>query len=253
MRAEVELFAHRTSPLHRWDARWKIVSLAALTGACVSLQQVSVAALGAVFAVGLLMFGRLPTRVLMTRLAAAQVLLLPCLLVLPFTFRADPWQLGPVTVSGEGFRVAALLYLRALAALALAMAVVYSTPMVTLLRALQTLRLPRLLVEISLLTYRYLFSLWWELTRMRWALATRGFGAPAAQARIRPLASVIGVSLVRSVERTERIHQAMRCRGFAGRLHTLQRFATRPADWIKACACAVVIVGLLWLDRGGTS
>jgi cobalt/nickel transport system permease protein len=249
MRAEVEFFAHRRSPLQAWDARWKIASLAVWTAAAVSLHSVPVAALSAGLAATLLWTGRLPWRVLLARLAAAQVLLLPCLLVLPFTFPGERVQIGPVAVSAEGLRVAALLYLRALAALALALAVVYSTPMISLLRALQSLRLPRALVEISLLTYRYLFSLWWELTRMRWALATRGFGGWSASARIRPLASVIGVSLVRSVERTERIHQAMRCRGFAGRLHGARRFEAGPADRLKAALGVVVAAGLVWLDR----
>jgi cobalt/nickel transport system permease protein len=251
MRAEVELYAHRRSVLHCWDARWKTASLAILTLAFVVLERLPTAAIGTVAALGLLLAGRLPARVLFARLGAAQALLLPCLLVLPFTFTGEPFTVGSVRISGEGLRVAGLLYLRALAVLALAIAVVYSTPMVLLLRALQSLRLPRVLVEISLLTYRYLFSLWWELTRMRWALATRGFGQRGAGSSYRPLAGVLGVSLVRSVERTERIQQAMRCRGFAGRLRTLQQFEAGPADWLKSAACVLFAVGLVCLDRCG--
>jgi cobalt/nickel transport system permease protein len=141
------------------------------------------------------------------------------------------------------------LYLRALAIVTLGLAVVYSTPMVVLLRALQAFRLPRVLVEITLLTYRYLFTLWWELTRMRWALAARGFQTRGGLRSHRTLAQVVGVSLVRSMERTERIQLALRCRGFQGRLRTLQNFHSGRADRFKALAATAGAVALLVWER----
>jgi cobalt/nickel transport system permease protein len=107
---------------------------------------------------------------------------------------------------------------------------------------------------ITLLTYRYLFTLWWELTRVRWALATRGFQPRGTRRSHRTLANVIGVSLVRSLERTERIHFALQCRGFEGRLRTMHRFHAGPSDWLKAAAGAGAAALLLMLDLkwGGT-
>lgn len=251
MRAEVELYANRTSPLHRWDARYKTVSLGFLVAVLVTLHTIPVAAGAAFGALALLFAGGLPVRVLLARFAAAQALLLPCFLILPFTFTSAPVAAGPVTVSLEGVRVAGLLYLRAVAILAVMMAVVYTTPMVVLLRALQGLKLPRVLVEVALLTYRYLFSLWWELTRMRWALATRCFSSRPAVAAYRSLAGVVGVSLVRSVERTERIQHAMHCRGFQGTLRTLHRFEAGVGDGVKCIVCLTFGGFLWWLDRFG--
>jgi cobalt/nickel transport system permease protein len=146
--------------------------------------------------------------------------------------------------------MAGMMYLRALAILSVAMAVVYSTPMMVLLRALQCLLVPRALVAIALLAYRYLFTLSWEFTRLRWALATRGFGNRGVRAGYRILANVVGVSLVRSFERTERIQQAMYCRGYTGNLHTLHRFTGRFSDQAKSIVCVLFATGLLVLDRG---
>lgn len=248
MRAEAELHARRASPVHGWDARWKLASLGLIAAVLVTLDTPAVAAGGAVFALGLLGVTRLPGRLILGRLGAAQALLLPCLVILPFTFGGDTWSLGPLRLSHEGLRVAALLYLRALAILTLGLAVVYSTPMVVLIHALQRFGLPRAFVVITLLTYRYLFTLWWELTRVRWALATRGFQAGGTRRSHRTLANVIGVSLVRSLERTERIHFALQCRGFEGHLRTMHRFHSRPADWLKAAAGAGVAALLVLLD-----
>jgi cobalt/nickel transport system permease protein len=249
MKAEAELYARGSSPLHAWDARWKLVALGVLAFVLASLDVVWTALMGIAVAVGSLLLARLPWRLVGARLAVAQVLLLPCVIILPFSFGGASVSVGALTLSQEGLRWAALFYCRALAIIALGIALVYSTPMVVLLRALQSLRLPRVLVEIALLTYRYLFTLAAEGMRMRWALVTRGFGARSFRTSYRPLANGIGMALVRSVERTERIQQAMYCRGFQGRLHTLQRFDAGVWDWVKAVIC-VGLAAVLWvLDR----
>jgi len=251
MRSEVELYARGNSPVHAWDARWKLAAAALFAAVLVSLQTLAAAALGAGLALGWLLAARLPARLVLGRLAAAQFILLPCLVVLPFSAGGETLRAGPWELSREGLRLAGVLYLRALALVTLGLAVVYSTPMVVLLRALQAFRLPRVLVEIALLTYRYLFTLWWELTRMRWAVAARGFAGRGGLRDYRTLAQVLGVTLVRSVERTERIQQALHCRGFQGRLRTLQQFRARPADGFKALLAVALAAALLVWERGG--
>jgi cobalt/nickel transport system permease protein len=248
MRAEVELHARRSSLVHDWDGRWKLASLGLVAAVLVTVNTPAAAGCGAVFAIGLLSAARLPWRLVLGRLGAAQALLLPCLVILPFAFGGEAWSLGPLRLSQEGLRTAALLYLRALGILTLGLALVYTTPMVVLMHTLQRFRLPRVLGVITLLTYRYLFTLWWELTRVRWALATRGYQPRGTLRSHRTLANVVGVSLVRSLERTERIHFALQCRGFEGHLHTLHRFRSEPADWLKAALCAGAAALLLMLD-----
>lgn len=254
MRAEVELYARRHSPVHDWDARWKLAAAGAFAAVLVSLQHPGTVAAGLVLVLGGLALARLPLRLVLARLGAAQMLLLPAVAILPFSAGGETVPVGPLNPSVEGLRLAGVLYLRALALVTLGLVMVYSTPMVGLLRALQAFRLPRVLVELALLTYRYLFTLWWELTRLRWALAVRGFRAGGRMRDHRTLAQVLGVTLVRSVERTERIQLALRCRGFQGRLRTLQSFQTRPADLFKTAA-VVGLAGalLLWERTGGVT
>jgi cobalt/nickel transport system permease protein len=249
MKAEVELYARRSSPLHAWDARHKLVALGCLAVVLTTVDSLLVAALGLACAFGFLLMARLPASLMLARFAAAQVILLPCMVILPFTFGGERMALGAISASIEGTRVAALFYLRASAIMTLGIAVIYSTPMVVLLRAAQALWLPRSLVEIALLAYRYVFTLASEWTRIRWALAARGFEVQGRRRTCRPLANVIAMSLVRSAERTERIQQAMYCRGFQGQLHTLQRFDAGRADWLKAVACTAIAVILWVLDR----
>jgi cobalt/nickel transport system permease protein len=253
MKAEAERLARGHSPLHAWDARWKSATLALVVAVLVTLVNVWVALAGVVLSFGLLVFGQLPPGLVIRRLLTAQVLLLPCLLILPFTVPGEPVSWGPVVVRREGVELALLLNLRALSILTVAFAVIYSTPMAVFLRALQALGLPSRLVEITLMTYRYLFTLGWELTRMRWALVVRGFRNRARFATYRALAQVTGVTLLRSLERTERVRQALYCRGFQGQLRTLHEFHSGPMDWLKSVICLGLAGGLLVLDRFGAS
>jgi cobalt/nickel transport system permease protein len=249
MRAEAELYARGDSPLHRWDARWKTVTLAVVVAVLVTLGSVRAGLAGVLAAFALLACGRLPLGLVLRRLLAAQALLLPCLVILPFTVPGQPMSWGPIRATQEGLELALLLNLRALGILTIGFAVVYSTPMVVWLRAVQALGFPRRLVEITLMTYRYLFTLGWELTRMRWALAVRGFRNRPTRATWRALAQVVGVTLLRSLERTERVRQALACRGFQGRLRTLHEFRAGPTDWLKSVAGILLAAGLWMVDR----
>jgi cobalt/nickel transport system permease protein len=249
MRAEAELYARGDSPLHRWDARWKTVTLSVVVAVLVSLGSVRAGLAGVLAALALLACGRLPLGLVLRRLLAAQALLLPCLVILPFTVPGQPMAWGPIRATQEGLELALLLNLRALGILTIGFAVVYSTPMVVWLRAVQALGFPRRLVEITLMTYRYLFTLGWELTRMRWALAVRGFRNRPTRATWRTLAQVVGVTLLRSLERTERVRQALACRGFQGRLRTLHEFRAGPTDWLKSVAGILLAAGLWMVDR----
>jgi cobalt/nickel transport system permease protein len=116
------------------------------------------------------------------------------------------------------------------------------------LKAAQSLHLPRLLVSLAGLTYRYVFVLAAELARLRVALRVRGYRNRASRHCYRTVGHVTGTLLVRGYEQAERTLQAMRCRGFDGRFRTLTDFHTRPAD----VAGFILIVGgavvLLVLD-----
>src|SRR5690606_32216786 len=74
------------------------------------------------------------------------------------------------------------------------------------------------LTHVALLTHRYVATFGQDLTRIRWALAARGFRARTDLSTSRTLATAAGTLLLRSLDRTERVEQAMRCRGYGGRL-----------------------------------
>ncbi len=251
MRAEVERYARGDSPLHAWEARWKLAAAGGWVAVLVGLQRWESAAAGVAVGLGGVAAARLPVRWVVTRLAQAHVMLLPVLVVLPLAGGGETFPLGPLALSQSGLRQAGVLYLRALALICVGLLVVGSTPMGALLRALEAFRLPRPAVDLALLTYRYLFTLGGELTRLRRALAARGFVARGRPESYRTLARVVGVTLVRSVERAERVQLALRARGFHERCPGSRPAAAGAADRLKTLAALLAAAALAYRDRVG--
>ncbi|MCX6142649.1 MAG: cobalt ECF transporter T component CbiQ [Ignavibacteriales bacterium] len=88
-----------------------------------------------------------------------------------------------------------------------------TTPFSSLLQTLARLGVPRLLVTILALLYRYLFVLIDEAERLNRARISRTFSTNRRK-RWQMLASLIGQLFVRSTERAERIYAAMTARGW---------------------------------------
>jgi cobalt/nickel transport system permease protein len=88
-----------------------------------------------------------------------------------------------------------------------------TTPFSSLLLSMKRLGVPRLLVTILALLYRYLFVLIDEAERLQRARASRTFSTSRTK-KWHMLASLIGQLFVRSTERAERIYAAMTARGW---------------------------------------
>jgi cobalt/nickel transport system permease protein len=134
-------------------------------------------------------------------------------------------------VQGEaGARLALLLAAKGAAVVLLGLVLLGTAPLPTTLHAAQALRLPGTLVQIVLLSYRYLFVLADELDRLRRAVRLRGFRARADRHSYRTVGHVVGTLLVQGAERAEGVAHAMRCRGFDGCFRSLSDFRTRAVD-----------------------
>jgi len=88
-----------------------------------------------------------------------------------------------------------------------------TTPFGELLGVLSRIGVPRILITILALMYRYLFVLIDEGERLARARMSRTFSANRVR-RWQALASLIGQLFVRSTERAERIYAAMTARGW---------------------------------------
>ena len=112
-----------------------------------------------------------------------------------------------------GWRVFATVMVRTNLCLLTMILLSNTTPFADVLRVLQRVRVPPLLVTTLALMYRYLFVLADEVGRMGRARASRTF-SPQRGVAWRSLAGIVSQLFIRSTERAERIYAAMCARGW---------------------------------------
>ena len=111
------------------------------------------------------------------------------------------------------------------------------------LRGLQALRVPSLLVLVAASMYRYLFVIAEEAQRMRTALSSRAY-APRHALQAAPIGRAATALFLRSYGRGERVHRAMLARGYTGSMPELAPLRFRVADAAFVIAIAVLLIGV---------
>lgn len=184
-----------------------------------------------------------------TTLRARVVLrrLLPVNLFAILLLGSASWTLSvPANVAQElpardGLQLAVLLALKANAMVLWVVVLLGTMDFITLGHALRHLRVPDKLVHLLLFTVRYIDVLHGEYLRLRMAMKVRGFRPRVSWHTYRSFGYLVGMLLVRSVDRSERILAAMKCRGFRGQFHLLDHFVFTVRDvWFGIVAGAVL-------------
>jgi cobalt/nickel transport system permease protein len=144
---------------------------------------------------------------------------------------------------------ATVIALKANAVVLALLALVGTLEPVAVGHALARLGAPDKLVHLFLLTVRYLGLLGEEYRRLTRAMRARGFVPRSDGHTWRSLGWLLGMLLVRSLERAARVTAAMRCRGFHGRFHLLDPVAWGIADTRLALVLGLGLGALLTLEH----
>lgn len=244
------------SPVHRWDARLKIISLLILAFLIVSLQQIEYALIALILSLLGYRAAKLPLRRGLQRIAGMSGFLVMFLIMLPLTAVTLPGDTLLVfgnwswlSFNLRGLELATLIILRA-CSVALLMEPLFATaPMPTTLAGLTRIGIPARIAELLLLTHRYLFVFLHEARRIHTGMEVRGFRKRTNKATLRSAGHFLGMLFVRSFERTERVHAAMLARGYSGTWPTRVDFRMVPADFFKTAIVIGAGILLITLDR----
>jgi cobalt/nickel transport system permease protein len=178
---------------------------------------------------------------------------LPVIFTIPgealFSLSLGPWTLTATVPGLERFISIAL---KSWISVQMAIVLASSTPFPDLLVAMRAVHVPRLLVAIFGLMWRYLFVFADEVLRLIRARLSRSGeadepglktgGSLAWRARI--AGGMAGNLFLRAFERSDRIYTAMLARGYDGEVRSAPLPRLRPADW-AVLACALALFGLL--------
>jgi cobalt/nickel transport system permease protein len=246
----LEEFAEGSTLLHRLDPRVKFLSTVPLVFVTAIMQGIKgpVAALSV--AVALAAAARLDARKLLKRLVAVNAFLLLLWVFLPFSHPgAVVFSLGPLGATREGLLYVLGITLKGNAIVLMTIAVFGTSEVFHLAHALVHLKAPRKLVYLFFFFYRYLSVLHEEYTRLRQAMKIRCFRPGTNLHTYRTYACLAGMLIVRSYERSERIYDAMLCRGFRGHFPLVRHFHMHGSDLAFAAVMATVTGIMLMLLR----
>ncbi|NOD94683.1 cobalt ECF transporter T component CbiQ [Ruegeria sp. HKCCD4884] len=231
------------------DPRMRIVMTCFFAVVTVSLSSIPALIVALAISIGLLLMSRLPVRRTLKRMAMMDSFIIFMLILLPFSMPGDAmFTLFGYPASWQGLWKAIEIALTANAVVLTLMVLVGTLEPVTLGHALHKLRCPDALVHLLMFTIRYIEVLREEYLRLRGAMKVRGFRPGTNWHTYRSFGYLVGMMLVRAIERSERILGAMKCRGFSGRLLLLQDFYLTRRDCMFAVTLGSICLGLLCLD-----
>jgi cobalt/nickel transport system permease protein len=195
----------------------------------------------------------LPARTLCYRLLLVNGLIIFLWLLLPFTFHGETlFTIGPLAVTKEGVLYASRITLKCNAILLAMIALLATMPVFTLGHAMSRLYFPDKIIHLFLFTYRYIHVIFREYQKLINAMRIRGFIPQTNLHTYRSYAYLVGMLLVKSYDRAERVHKAMLCRGFSGKYYTLTRFSTNIGDILYLSLMLAAILGLVVLQWRAT-
>ena len=236
----------RGSRVHRLDPRAKIVGLCGVTVVAVTTPPAHwpvFVACGVVLALYAAAARVRPLDV-WRRVRVVLPLVLAVGVLLPFVRSGgDSYDVGTLTVHEAGLTIFAAVAVKAALGTSIAALLSATTPFPAVLRGLEALHVPRLLVLVGAFMYRYLFVIAAEVGRMRWALLARGY-RPRHPLHAAPAGRIATAMFLRTYGRGERVYLAMLARGYRGAMPQLAPLSLGRADVAFVAAVALAVVPL---------
>lgn len=245
-----EAFLGRESVLSRLDPRTRVLAAAAFS-ICAAISKDLAAQVGAgLIAVALAGAANLPWRPTVRRLATLNGFLVLLWILLPVTSAGHALlHVGPFALSAAGLSAALGITLRTNAILLAVTALLTTMDLIAFGAALSALRVPGKLVTLLLLTVRYTAVLREEYLRLKHAAQVRGFTPRTDAHTLRTIGQFVGMLVVRSLDRSERVLAAMKCRGYNGRFPSSASLHVSARDAVFAGVLAAALGAMFWSER----
>jgi len=238
------------SPLQRLDARVKLICAIFAAFSVIVLTNFEYLAIPIVVCLVLALLSRAPLKGYFERLLFAFSIAIVVFVVQLFsgshivaTVPYLSWH-----IYQEGISLGVLIFLRVLAATSILNLVITVTPMETLLDALAWFRVPSVLLDTTMLMWRYISVISEEKTRIQKAQESRcGYTKSVSIFRkLENYGTVGGMLLVKSFDRAIKVGNAMVSRGYTG-TSSLFSYSTKPLQKKDIAICAIVIAAMIAL------
>jgi cobalt/nickel transport system permease protein len=244
------------SILHQWDVRCKIVTILVCSFAIASLSHLAPALTAIGFSVIILLIARISFEKVLLRLLAIFGFVGMFLAVMPFSVPAHTGDtvlifngMDWLGLNLRGLTLAATIAAKAVAIALLMEPLLSTAPFPVTLHGLSRLGIPEMVGQMILLSHRYLHVFRHEARRMSSGMQVRGFRKRTELATLHAVGNFIGMLFVLSFERTERVFDAMRARGYRGRFPEPAELRLQTKDVLLSAGWIAVVAALIVYDR----
>lgn len=241
----LESFADYKSQIHGLNPTIKLLSAVVFSFQIAMSYRFSTLISGLAISCILLSFSRLPLGSLFKRLRLVNLMVILCMVILPLTAKSEIyWTFGFLKISKAGLELALIILLKSYTIVLAIIALVSTSNVSALSHSLDQLKIPKKLVLLLTLTYRYLFVLEQEYKRLLTAAQVRCFRPKNNLHTYKTYAYLVGMLLVRASAKGEQVYKAMLCRGFRGEFHTIKELSFSRKDKYFAILMTIAILGL---------
>jgi cobalt/nickel transport system permease protein len=238
----LDRLSYRNTVIHRLDPRTKVIAAFALIVTVVSFQKYEIAGLIPFFLFPVVVFalGEIPARFILKKVLLVSVFAVFIGLFNPLVDTRIMYRFGGVAISAGWVSFLSILLRFVLTALTMLL-LISTTSFPGVSFALGRLGVPQVFVSQLHFLYRYIFVLLDEGMHMVRARDVRCFDRRGRS--LWATVSLIGTLFVRTVERAERIHNAMISRGFTGVVRLPGKYRMKMTDFLSlACVGAILVI-----------
>jgi len=151
-------------------------------------------------------------------------------LIIPFTYPGDKFQMWIFNLSYQGLKYCLLISLKA-NLIVLTTAVFLSTsPFLHIIHSLHHLKIPEKLVNILYFFSRYIPVINEEKEKLKRTMKARSFIPKTSIHTYKTISNLVGMIILDSYERSEKVYRAMVARSFSGVFWTKNHFKWRKRD-----------------------
>lgn len=228
-----EVFASGRSVVHAIDPKIRILSAVFLSAAAAICKSVYIIPGYLIMACVLVGLARLNLIQVVKRIRSVFWFLLMIWIVVPLTFEGETlYRFGFMVITQPGVELCTMITFKSIAILLMFTALIATMPMASLGSGLHQLQVPDKMIFLLLMSYRYIDVIEKEYKRLLRAAKFRGFQPRTSLHSYKTFAFLAGMLFVRASFRAQRVYQAMICRGFTGKFHTLDVYPPNRLNWL---------------------
>ena len=225
----LDSLSYKDTVIHRLDPRTKLSTTVLFIITVVSFPRYEVAGLipFLLFPVLLFSLGDIPVKFIMKKVLLVSFFAFFIGIFNPLLDRQALYSFYGFSISGGWVSFLSIM-LKFFLTITSALLLIATTSFPALCHALQKFGIPDIFISQLLFLYRYIFVLVEEAMKVVRARDMRAFGTTGKGMAV--FTGIVGTLFLRTIERAERIYQAMLSRGFSGSLHTTRQYRFTPAD-----------------------